>query len=431
MADNDTPELTVEFEDTGERWSKVTQYSISSAFLVPTDGWSFTVYDEDPIKLRRLFSPLRPVKLYIGDRLQVIGRIDSTVGAGGGSGALQVSGRDYLANIVSGCIDPTVSVSANMSLSEAILAGLYVYGFDTVEASDAVVTARKTGVQRLQRGQGVALGAVAALLTDSTAQGVQVRDRVNAALDRFLGTLTQPIPLAASKVGDFKPSDGEGAFQWCDRLAARQGFCVQPGSSRTSIAVTRPAYDRPPFFTLHRPGNITEGTASRNYGDMPTVTVTSGRAAKSTTGKGTFRQLAASGDGSETTLWSLPEGQRILGGDVVEGRPPGKLRIKPPKHYLPAYRTDKESRTAEEVDKAAKRFLADRMRDTLEYTCTVAGHIDPITGATYATNTMAHVKDDIEDVDEVLWLCDTELTYSPSSGRETRLTLIRPASFVL
>jgi prophage tail gpP-like protein len=434
MADTSSPALTVEFEDTGEKWTNVTDYSIQSSFTVPTDGWSFTAFDPDPIKLRRLFSPLRPVKLYIGDRLQVIGRIDATEGTGGGSAALRVQGRDYLANIVSGTIDPTVSVTSNMSLADAILAGLYVFGFDTVEASDAAVTVRKTGARtaKLYRAEVAGLGALAALATGSTARGIQVRDRIEGALDRLIGSAgTVTLPTTTGKVGDFKPQDGEGAFQWCDRLAARQGFCVQPGSSRTSIAVTRPNFDGQPIFTLKRPGNIEDATASRNYGDLPTVTITRGRAVSSTDAKGGFRQMPASGDGSPSTLWALPEGQRIMGGDVVEGRPPGKLRVRPPKHYLPAYRTDKESRTTEELDKAARRFLADRMRDTLEYTCTVSGHIDPISGATWATNTMAAVSDSIEDVDEVLWIVDTELSYSRGTGQQTHLTLIRPASYVL
>lgn len=431
MSDNDTPELTVEFEDTGERWTNVTDYTISSSFLVPTDGWSFTAFDQDPIKLRRLFSPLRPVRLYIGDRLQVMGRIDSTEGAGGGSSALQVRGRDYLANIVSGTIDPTVSVNPSMSLAEAILAGLYVFGFDTVEATDAAVTVRKAGASRaLRKDFGAAVGAAALLFGGSQSEALRIRGQVNRALSSLLETRIETVPSKA-KVGDFKPEDGEGAFQWCDRLAARQGFCVQPGSARTSIAVTRPNFDAAPIFTLRRPGNIEDATASRNYGDLPTVTVTRGRAVSSTDAKGGFRQTPASGDGSPSTLWSLPEGQRIMGADVVEGRPPGKLRIRPPKHYLPAYRTDKESRTTDELDKAARKFLADRMRETLEYSCIVSGHTDPVSGATWATNTMATVHDEIEDVDEVLWICDTELSYTRGNGRQTRMTLIRPASYVL
>jgi prophage tail gpP-like protein len=104
--------LSIEFEndDSGRRWDQITEYEIDDSFLVPTDGWQVTVYDPDPRFLRRKFRPLEPVRIYLGDRLQVTGRIDGTEGVGGGSTALRVWGRDYIADLVNPNIDPSVRV---------------------------------------------------------------------------------------------------------------------------------------------------------------------------------------------------------------------------------------------------------------------------------------------------------------------------------
>lgn len=421
MADNSTPELTVEFEDTGETWTNVTDYSISSSFIVPTDGWSCTVFDPDPVKLRRMFLPLRPIRLYIGDRLQLIGRIDATAGAGGNSSALHVTGRDYLANLVMGSIDPTVRVTSGMTLADAILAATSVFGITEIETTIDEVRSKAMGTKRYESrfvDSGLAL----------------FKDSLNPDTRAMAELLPQrEIKVAINEpIGDTKPGEGQGVFDWCDRLAARQGLTLQPGSKRTSLAVVRPDFSRKVAYTLKRPGNIEDATATRDYSELPTVTNISARVAKKgKTSPGGYRSYPASGPNSSASLWLLPEGRRILNDTVVESTPPSGARINPPDHYQPLYQVDNESKDEKQLDNAARRMLADRMRRTLEYECTVTGHADPVSSATYVTDNMALVQDEIEDVDEALWLLETELSYSAGAGRQTKLTLVRPASYVL
>ncbi len=423
MADNDAPEFTVEFEETGEQWTNVTEYSIASSFITPTDAWSFTVYDDDPIKLRRLFYPLRPVKLYIGDRLQVVGRIDRTIGSGGGSSALRVFGRDYLANIVMGGVDPRVRVTTGMTLADAILAALKVFGITEIETNVDEVRSKAMGTKRYESKfvpSGLAL----------------FKDSLNPDTRAMAELLPQrEIKVAVNEpIGDAKPSEGQGAFDWCDRLAARQGLTVQPGSKRTSIAVVRPDFSRSPAYVLKRPGNIEDATASRDYGELPTTTNISSRVTKKkgATAPTGFRSYPASGPNSPASLWLVDEGQRIFGGSaIIEETPPEGSSIGPPAHYQPLFQVDNESKDEKQLDNGARRILADRMRRTLEYQCTVTGHADPVSSATYTVDNMALVEDGVEDVNETLWLIERELGYQKGAGKQANLTLVRPASYVL
>lgn len=417
---NSEHQLTLEFESTGERWDRITEYEIEDSFLVPSDSWQVTVYDPDPVKLRRLFRPLEPVRLYLGDRLQVIGRIDGTQGVGRGSTALRVWGRDYIADLVNPNIDPSVRVTNQMTLADALLEGLRVFGIDTIEGDVEQARAQTMGpVKYRERPAGIQ-SYVESLQPDTRAMVEQLPQQV----------VRTPI---TEKVPDAKPRDGEGAFEWADRLAARAGFTIQPGSSRNAIAVVAPDYRADAVFNFSRPGNIEEATARRDYGDLPTVVITSARAVTSgLEAKGQWREIRAAGDESPASLWQTEEGRRILMevGIVAARMRPG-TSIAPPLCYRPLYHRDDDAKTAEQLERSARRMLADRMRRTLEYRCIVTGHQDPVSGSTYAVNVMASVVDDVEDVNEILWACERRLSYQPGRGEQTELTLIRPASFVL
>jgi prophage tail gpP-like protein len=416
MADTD---LTIVFEDDGSTWDKVTDYKIEESFLVPCDAWSCTVYATNALDLRRKFQPLRPVKVYIGDRLQVIGRIDKTSGAGGGSTALQVSGCDYMANLVRGHVDPSVRVSNSMSLADAILEGLRVFGITTVETNVNEARTKKMGPATFEDRPGT-----------KPLELAKYRASLNPDTQAMVDIIPSRKVSTSTVVGDFTPQEGEGAFAWAERMAARSGLTLQPGSSRTSVALVAPDFSSAPKYTLTSPGNVERGVATRDYSNLPTALVTSSRrATASVEAKGQWRETRIVGDESPSALWRTEEGKRVLTG-IVGARLPKNERAAPPLHYQPYYHKDDDARTLEQLDSSARRMLADHMRDTLQYTATMPSHKDPASGLGYAANVMAHVKDEIEDVNEPLWCVSRSLT-SGSGGQQAELTLIRPASFVL
>lgn len=412
--------LTIEFENDGSRWTQITEFDIQDDFLVPADAWSVVVFDPDPVKLRRKFRPLEPVRLYLGDRLQLIGRIDGTEGVGGGSTALRVWGRDYLGSIVDSNIDPSVRVTNMMTLADALIAGLGVFGIDTIEGDVEQARAAKMGPVKY---------------TEEEAEIRRYLDSFNPDT-RAMAELLPPRPVrtpVTETVPDAKPRDGEGAFEWANRLAARAGFTIQPGTGRNALAVVAPDYRAEPLFRLQYPGNVEIGTARRDWGSLPTVVVTSARAVTAgLEAKGQWREIRAAGDESPSSLWQTEEGRRVLMGvGVVSARLRPGASAAPPLLYRPMYYKDDDAKNTAQLERSTRRQLADRMKDTLVYTAELEGHVDPITGATFCTNVMASVRDEIEDVNEVLWIPSRRLSFRPGNGARTQLQLIRPASFVL
>ena len=98
--------------------------------------------------------------------------------------------------------------------------------------------------------------------------------------------------------------------------------------------------------------------------------------------------------------------------------------------YKPLFFRDKTAKNQEQIEAAVARALAEKLRETLVYTGAVRGHVDPTSGAVWTVDTLCHVRDEIEDVDEVMWISERTLT-NDGSGPVTELTLVRPESFVL
>jgi prophage tail gpP-like protein len=401
--------FTCELELTGEFISNIQSYNINSSYLTPTDEWSFTVYDDEaPWELRRKFRPLQPVKLYIDGQLQVIGRIDKIEGTGSGS-ALRVSGRDYLAALVDGSADPSVRVNAKMDIGDAILSVTKAFGITKI------------------------------LGTNTT------RNIVSGAVPYRGGP---PRDFKSAKVEDFKIPDNEGAFEWCNnRIAARHGYTLQPAGTRDTILLVEPEYRQAPLYELKRVwgapigGHILSATASRDYASVPTVTVATGRGGSAAGAQvpGLRNEVSTFGVNAPSDIGKNSEVRRIVYSEdglsplVIDWRflPKNEgIRGNNGLLYRPMFYVDKDSKNLEQLAMGVRRAIAERLRPTLEYHCSVRGHEDPITGAIYAVDTIARVDDTVEDVHENLWLMERTLS-NDGHGPRTELTFIRPGAFQL
>lgn len=415
----------IEFEETGEVWTKVSSYSINESFFTPSDGWEATVYSEDPVALRRKFLPRSRVSLYLDDRRQLIGHIDWTEGTGGR--ALKIGGRDYLGSLVDASIDKTIRITSTMSLADALIEGLRVFGITEIEGDLDAVKSAKMGKPKYVD---VDISSPENFFFGPTVQEVSSPE------NNFLGDdriVTRRMAVSET-VADSKPQDNEGAFDWAARLAARSGFSIQPGSKRSAIAVVAPDYSGEPQFFLWRSldggGNVESGKARRDYGGIPLVTSISSRfVTAGLEAKGKAKVISIVGDESELSLWRSPEAKRILQASKAVATRRKKTQVgDPTEWYCPVYYKDYEAKNESQLNRSARRFTGDRIRDTLTYECTLPSHDDRF-GLTYSTNALARTADEIEDLDEVLWIA--ERTISGESGESTRLKLIRPASYVL
>lgn len=401
--------LTVTLEATGKVYKSgqgIEEYRINSSWLTPTDGWSFTVYDdENPAQLRTTFRPWQPIKLEINGQQQILGRIDKIESAGESGAALTVSGRDYLADAVDGTVDPAIQIKKEMDLAQAMLEIFRPFGIVTILGEYNLTRNILTGVSALKG-----------------------KPRKN---------FKQAHP------DEFKPAENEGVFQFAEKLVARHGFAIQPADNRGTIGVFEPHDLQDPQYELSRPGNILNARASRDYTDVPTVAMARGRAGDvSAEIKGTRSEYPTFGIDTLNPITKIPEIRRTIfsEGAVKEilirehrfdlKKPDAVIYGFSPPVYKPLFYQDKDSKNQEQLEYGLKKMVAERLKKTLDYTCTVRGHVDANSGALWAINTVAHVVDELEQINERLWLYERDF-YNEGKGPMTSMKFMRPDSYYL
>ncbi len=390
--------LTVRLEQDGREFTtQIKAWSIDSAYLVSTDEFSFTLYSENRDDLLNL--ELQPVELIVNGASQGFGRIEVTTIGDDGS-AVMCSGRDYISELVECNIDPFKTVAPETELGDAILDVMRPVGITGVtDFENVILTQVRSGVP-VKRGN--------------------------------KGSSKRKNPRKI-KVEEFKPKPGQGIYEFCNRLVARHGATLQPGLTRSEIVIDAPDYDAVPLFRLTRTNdtttsasnNIVKASATRDYSRFTTYSVFTGTAAKS--GE---QQTAL------TSQFGTLEFAEALGLDEVvsimqRATQVGRSREGDPNVlYRLQYHRDEDSRTQEQLAFAAQRAMADRLKDTLAFTCTVKGHVDPISGGVWSVGAIADVSDSITGVHEKLWIARRTLRYS-TEGAMTDLELWRPGSFTI
>lgn len=428
----ESAKFEVEIVSTGERFTNFESWNIQQNYTTPADGFEFTVYDrKDPGKLRRTFRPWQNVNLYINGCLQVLGRIDSTDGVGDNNDSLSVRGRDYMGAFVDPPMDPSFRVSKGEHLDSLIQRALAPFGVNTV-VGDGYNLARNAATGKNSRGV--------------------------------------PSDFKGIPMEDMKPSDNQGTFQFLTSIVSRHGFTIQPTTLREWVALAAPDYSQQPLYEFRRSAsnpsltNILQGKASRDYTNVPSVTIATGRVLPKGvkyvrgTDEESLRHDAAViarwwfgleadklssqsvavparytiktfGIGSPSTIGELEEVRRVFNGVAVEEHiKPGTLGDES-KVYKPLFYKDDKARNTSQLYYGLRRELAERLKDTLVYSVEVLGTAAP-DGAIYCVDTLARVDDDVQDVHETMWIMDRSVSDS-GNGAVTTLQLIRPGSFLL
>jgi prophage tail gpP-like protein len=384
--------LTVRFGLLQRTETRFTSWSIDSAYLTSTDGFTFDLYSPDRSEL--FWLELQPCELIVNGATQVLGRVDKTTIGQDGS-VVKCEGRDYISDLVECNADPNLKVAPKDQLEDAIRNAVLPCAIDSITDFENVLFAEvKTG-KKIKRSK---------------------RKR-------------NKRPLQ-----DYKPKPGEGIYEFINRLVARHGATIQPSSDRTEIVIDSPDYTQEPLYTLIRTddqansvhNNIVKAEAERDYSKFPTFVIftgTSGEPGKASAGMTKFYKMVDLAEAFSSEMGEIL--RNAIAPDRNRPADPGAPGIL----YRLLYHRDKEARTPEDLEFAAKRAIAERLKDTLSYTCTVKGHTDPKTGAVYTVNTMAEVDDALTNVHERLWIARRTLRYSESEGAMTDLELWRPESF--
>lgn len=392
MANADTG-LTVRFEQAGKEEQRVKDWSIDSSYLVSTDEFHFTLYSPKREDFQDI--ELQPVELIVNGASQCLGRIEVTERGSDGS-AVACSGRDYISEIVECNVDPFKVVTANTALGDALLDMMRPVGIKTVTDFD--------GLNMTQVRSGIAPK----------------------------GGKKRKSPKAV-KAEDYKPTPGQGIYEFCNRLIARHGATLQPANKRSEILIDAPDFDQDPLFFLTRTddttssagNNIESATARRDFTRFPTYAVFTGTVAKSNeTGTGVGFQFDmlkfAESLGNDELIRIMA--RAVQPGRSKEGDPNALYRL--------LYHRDTDSRTQAQLEAAAHRAVAERLKDTLSYSATVRGHVDPISGAVWSVGAMCSVNDAITGVHENLWILSRKLRYG-TDGAMTDLEMIRPGTLFL
>lgn len=394
MAEYRDAVLSVRFPELDAETDRVESYSIDSGYLTPTDGFTVKIYDEDVAKVRGL--EMQPVDILVDNNVQLQGRVDQTVIT---DKAVTCNGRDYIADITECNVDPTLKIKEGDTLSDALLLGLGPVGIDTI-LSDA----------------------------DFALRDIRTGRRIGAP------------PLAdfrQGKLEDYKANPGEGLFEFYNRIVARFGCTIQPGSDRNTIYLTAPNYGQEPSYeiivsdgddSLRSSNNVLTATATRGFASFPTYALFNGWK----TNKGGERvPVAIETDILDLAATFSEELAQTLNAQVQAGRiKPGTTRPGSKLYRLLYYRDD-DSRSQEQLEKSALRAIAERLKDSLIYTCTVQGHRDPRTDILWATDTIANVNDDIRDVHEPMWIARRTFRFDRGSGAVTDLTMWRKGVFII
>jgi prophage tail gpP-like protein len=430
------PQLTVRLEALGRDIVLQKGWSLDTSYLTPTDGFEFTLYDTDRAKLRGL--ELQPVNLLIDDHSQCLGRIDMTERGQDGT-AITCRGRDYISDLTECHVDPTLQIKKEMTLETAILMGCGVCGIDTIISDDEI------GMQQIRSGRRI------------KKKGKQPKRH-------------------KKKLNEYKPQPGESLFAFYNRIVARLGGTIQPGDARNKLVITAPRYDTDPIATITRliapaPAEqnlVLSATATRDFSSFPTFVLVSGKVvavgttrapsyAKLTVykgGVGVFRSpregfevpYAVLEDEQVTTLKQIDrkksttelakvlnaELAEILGRSVVPGRRlPSATPSAPGPLYRLCYQKDAESGDQDQIDRVAVRAFAQKFKESLVYRVTVRGHVDPLTGAIWAVDTLSRIKDEVCEIDETMWCASRRFAFAEGQGATTEMEFWRMGSFVI
>ena len=391
--------LTLTFPELGRETTHVGDYSLTTHYITSTDSFDVNLVSDFRDELFDL--EVQPIELSISSEhvptaLQMIGRVDRS--KSGEGQAVNLSGRDFLADMVTNRIDPTYTVTKDTDLGTAILGASQSVGITQVDATGDL-TARNIRTGKTPSGGGAG------------------KDFVSVKLE------------------DVKPKPGMGVFDFCNRLAARNGATIQPGATRGVLSLQEPDYTQSPLYQLRRTtaqpsgaaNNISAASAVRDYSTFPTYALLEGQASGAKSGgrpSGTLDIVALADRYG-------PEFARIVSASCVAGRiKPGEPGPTEGKLYRLFYNRDDDTRNQAQSDALAARSVSDRLKETLVYTVRLRGFEDPESHAIWAINTIIDVSDEINNVFEPVWVAGRKFTNN-RQGPTTELTCWRVGAYVV
>lgn len=392
------------FADNGVEIKNWIDYSYNQDFLKPTSEWSFTIDDSDGNLVDTLVGGVG-VDLYLNDKIQCAGIIEKvTTSINPGSGTiLHVQGRDIMAKVVEGAVNPKLQFPTNTTLQSIIKTVLTPLGISLIDNSD------HTNLN---------------VLTGKT----------------YAPDEDQGFNKKALK--ELKANYGEGSYAFIDKLLKRQGFMMWARADGKGVVISQPNWTNNSGLVIKHTQNPKNTTNNVLFGDK-IVDIT---------GQPTMIYCKGFTNGDDAAVVSsdlvmvnelvgldydgvpLPEVAAIIAQYQDQGVKILNLRnvliplrqslYQKPIVYGAIFIKDKEAQDQAQLENFVKRAMANIQVKMFNLHYRVVGHTQ--NGVPWAVNTLVNVKDEVLDINESYWVLERTFSKSDAGGTYTDLKLIKP-----
>lgn len=427
MTEPDIDECSLVINDLGVELDRWSSYQFSSHFATPTDAFTFTV--GDPEVLQGISGKIREgmrVTLLCNQNALCSGYIDEIEYAASRSSGteLHINGRDILGDVVDSVCDPTLRFQPTQPLLDILTPILSPFGIRIFDdgtnfeelAGVSVHDANKFGLKNKK---------------PSTSSGSRRRRR-----RRRSG---KKAPSAAV-AHECKPYPHEGCFEFCARLAKRQGWHIWARADGEGVIIGDPDFEQEPTYTITRRrgsagalNNVINGTVTRSRTNQPSVIIATGvgGGGEFSCGKAKVAAvnelISVNTDGSyvqsvKDVLAKHPDAVLLSESDF-DGDLVIRADSEPYPRARPLFLHDDDSRDIEQLKNFVKRELGTRQQGNLTCHYEVLGHTQ--NNIPWEVNTTVVVDDDVADIHETMWVLSVNFSKSRYGGTTTRVEVIR------
>ncbi len=420
----DLDAVTLRIDSLGVELDRWTRYSFVSNFVTPADGFTFTIGDPDiPQGVSGKIRDGMKVTLTINGRPACSGVIDEVHADSDRSGGttFDISGRDILGDVVDTGVDPSLVFQPTQQIGDILKSVLGTFGITNIDvdndANKSLITGNKYGY------------------------------RVNKTHVSKRGKVSKGSGAVQKKFAEHqsKPYPQEGAYEFIERLAKREGFHLWAKADGTGVVLGKPDFDPDDdesqrLRLIRRRGiqrgsgnNVDRGRVARSRLHQPSVIVAGASSGGGDFGRTRIRCIMVNELIARDATGAIIPGVRkildkysgayVIGPADLDGQV-SPLALNPYPICRPLYLVDQEARDLNQLKNFVKREMAKYQQTSLVVQYEVAGHTQ--NGKTWATDTIVSVDDDVGDIHEDMWVMGVNFTKDVHAGTRTTLNLIRP-----
>lgn len=422
--------------DSGTTITSIETLSCTSSMTVPCDAFNFTVRG-DETDAQASLKPGVKIQIQVNGRPQLTGYIDKRMerAARGGS-VITLSGRDILGPVVDSNVDPKTKFTDTMSVADVLAATLAPFGITTIYNDGAInVNVQSGAVQKPS-------------FTESTVKVQVPQEKLNSdgttttsysTSSAKLKTSSKKPELSAKDIKKLKPHEGEGTYQFLDRVLKRFGLRMWAAADGSGVIIDAPDFTGTPQQTIRHSrndgtsNNAIDPEATWDLGSQPACVVARGVGGADPEGDRTTIRVIAINElvGTDTSGQPLQVIKDVMArykdAKVVDQRP----QLQPFRsHYAdtlvarPLFLKDDESKDTDQLQSFVRHELAMRQQKALSYRTGIKGFTE--NGVPFAINTMVAMADEVSSISDPLYVLEREFKKDRSGGTKTQLSLILP-----